>query len=144
MMTDLIGYAHPNYALSLQEFGEPRELPRCGGWILVRSIPGTPYKDAMGCYPLFACLDWTKIHEDLEDVGDDLVSLILVTDPFSGVVPIYLEQCFDLVRPFKTHYITDLSHPLESFVDKKHRYYARRSLKQMEVEVSLTPVHYLY
>lgn len=143
MMTDLIGYAHPSYALSLQEFGEPRELPRCGGWILVRPIPGTPYKDAMGCYPLFACRDWTKLHEDLEHVGDDLVSFVLVTDPLAGMAPTYLEQCFDLVRPFKTHYVIDLSRSLESFVDKKHRYYARRSLKQMKVEVSLAPVHYL-
>lgn len=143
MTTELMGYAHPNYALSLQEFGEPRELPRCGGWILVRPIPGTPYKDAMGCYPLFACRDWTKLHEDLEYVGSDLVSLVLVTDTFSGITPASLEQCFDLVRPFKTHYIIDLSHPLESFVDKKHRYYARKSLKQLEVEVSLAPVYYL-
>lgn len=99
--SDLLGYAHPEYALSLREFGDPRELPRSGGWILVRPIPGTPYKDAMGCYPFFLCRDWKKLHEDIQDVGSDLVSLSLVVDPFSGVEPAYLEQYFDLVEPFK-------------------------------------------
>jgi hypothetical protein len=59
------GYMHPNYAHSLREFGEPRELPGSGGWILERIIPGTPYRDAMGCYPLFACNDWSKLANDL-------------------------------------------------------------------------------
>lgn len=143
MMIDLMGYAHPKYALSLQEFGEPRELPRCGGWILVRPIPGTPYKDAIGCYPLFACRDWTKLDEDLEHMASDLVSLALVTDPFSGVTPAYLEQCFDLVKPFKTHYVVDLADPLKSFVGKVHRKNARKSLEIMDVEVCRQPAQYL-
>lgn len=143
MVTDFIGYAHPRYALSLQEFGEPLELPRCGGWILARPIPGTPYKDAMGCYPLFACRHWTKLHEDLEDVGSDLVSIAIVTDPFSGIAPAYLEQCFDLVKPFKTHYVVDLSYPLNSVVSKVHRKNARRSLEVMDVEVCFQPAQYL-
>src|SRR5512147_3121730 len=107
-MPDLMGYADPRYAFSLSEFGEPRELPRCGGWIIARPIPGTPYQDATGCYPLFACRDWTKLREDLEHAGPDLVSLVLVADPLSGVAPDYLEQCFDFARPFKTHFVADL------------------------------------
>ena len=142
-MNELTGYMHPQYAYSFSEFGQPRELPRCGGWILERPIPGTPYKDAMGCYPLFLCRDWTKLREDLEYVASDLVSLSLVTDPFSGGTPAYLEQCFDLVKPFKTHYLVDLSHPLESFVCKAHRQHARRSLKKMEIEICCQPAQYL-
>jgi hypothetical protein len=143
LMPDLKGYADPSYALSLREFGEPRELPRCGGWIIVRPIPGTPYKDATGCYPLFACRDWSKLHEDLEHVGSDLVSLVLVADPLSGVAPGYLEQCFDLARPFKTHYVADLSHPLKSFVGKVHRKNARKSLEAMDVEICRQPAQHL-
>lgn len=142
-MSDQFGYAHPNYALSFTEFSEPRRLPGCGGWILVRQIPGTPYKDAMGCYPIFACRDWTRLQEDLEHACLDLVALSLVADPFSGVAPTHLERCFDFVRPFKTHYIVDLTYPLESFVGKGHCYKARRSLKPMEVEVCLEPIRYL-
>jgi len=142
-VTDSLGYANPKYALSLNEFGKPRELPYCGGWILTRNIPGTSYKDAMGCYPLFACRDWARLHEDLEKIGSDLVSLVLVSDPFCGVLPAYLEGCFDIVKPFKTHYITDLSYPLKDFVHKIHRQNARKSLAQMEVEVCLEPIKYL-
>ena len=140
---DFPGYASPDYALSLKEFGEPYELPRCGGWILVRPIPGTPYKDAIGCYPLFACRDWTKIHEDLEHVGPDLISLSLVIDPFAAVTPPYFEQHFDLVKPFKTHYMVDLSCPLESFILKLHQKKARKSLELMDIEVCYQPIQYL-
>ena len=140
---DLMGYAHPRYALSLQEFGEPRELPRCGGWILVRPIPGTPYKDAMGCYPLFACRNWTKLHEDLEDIGSELVSLVIVPDPFSGIDPVYLEKHFDLVKQFKSHYVVDLSHPLEHIVSKHHRFKVRKSRKEMDVEICYQPAKFL-
>jgi hypothetical protein len=109
----------------------------------VRPIAGTPYKDAIGCYPLFACKDWTRLHEDLEHIGSDLVSLALVTDPFSGVTPAYLEQCFDLVKPFKTHNVADLSQPLESFLSKDYRYNARKSLKEMDVEICCQPTQYV-
>jgi len=142
-MSDFLGYAHPGYALSLREFGEPRELPRCGGWILVRPIPGTPFKDAMGCYPLFACRDWTRLHEDLEQVGSDLVSLVLVTDPFCGLTQSDLEHCFDLVKPFKTHYVADLNFPTQCIAGKQQRYDARRALREMNVEICTAPARYL-
>jgi hypothetical protein len=78
----ITGYLHPGYAASLAEFGTPRLLPRSEGWILERQIPGSPYSDGMGCYPLFACQDWSQLHADLESIGSELVSLALVTDPF--------------------------------------------------------------
>jgi hypothetical protein len=142
-MTETIGYAHPLYCDSLKEFGEPRELPHCGGWVLVRPIPGTPYKDAMGCYPLFACQNWSRLSEDMEHLGSDVVSLVLVMEPFSGVVPSYLEHCFDRVEPFKTHYVTDLRYPLENFIDRDYRRKVRKSLNIMDVEVCRQPAKYL-
>lgn len=48
----------------------------------------------------------------------------------------YLRDCFDVVFPFKEHYIADLSVPLESFVAKHHRYYARKALREANVEIS--------
>ena len=68
------GYAHPAYAWSLQEFGCPRELPRCGGWVLERQVPGTSERDATGCYPLFACADWGRLREDLDAIGGSLLT----------------------------------------------------------------------
>ena len=145
-MNEATGYMHPHYAHSLSEFGTPRELPHCGGWILERPIPGTPYKDAMGCYPLFVCRDWTRLSEDLEQIGSGLVSLTLVTDPFAEMTSDCLKWYFDVVRPLKKHYVANLSYPLDSFIDKthcSHYYYAQRSLEQMEVFICSEPIKYL-
>ena len=133
-MSDLMGYAHPKYALSLREFGEPRELPHCGGWILVRKIPGTSYKDGMGCYPLFICREWTRLHEDLKEIESELVSLVLVTDPFGTADKAYLERYFQIVKPFKKHPIVDLCQNPDHYVKKRHRRKARKSLKDLQVE----------
>ena len=106
------GYLHPDYAQSLAEFGTPRLLSRCSGWILERQIPEFPYHDAMGCYPLFTCQDWSLLYADLESIGDDLISLALVTDPFGDYDSAYLRTASDLVIPFKEHYIVDFRRPL--------------------------------
>lgn len=128
------GYLHPSYAESLMEFGTPRELPQCGGWILERQIPGFPFYDAMGCYPLFACRDWSQLNADLESVGNELVTLSLVTDPFGGFDLAQLEQCFDVVIPFKQHFVVDLRQPINNIVSKHHRKYARKALKNICID----------
>ena len=139
------GYTHPRYAESLSEFGSPRELPRCGGWILERPIPGFPYRDAMGCYPLFSCQDWSKLHLDLDEIADDdLVSLTIVADPFGEYDEAYLHKCFhDVVLPFKDHYVVDLRRPMNDFVSEHHRYYAQRALKKVIVETCSDPARFL-
>ena len=137
------GYLHAAYAQSLAEFGMPRELPCSKGWILEREIEGFPYHDAMGCYPLFLCQDWSQIGYDLEAIKDDLVSLTLVTDPFGNYEAHNLQKCFDIVRPFKQHFIVDLSHPLDCFVTKHHRLAAHRALAKVQVERCQNPMRVL-
>jgi hypothetical protein len=135
------GYMHRLYAESLAEFGQPRKLSRCKGWILVRDIAGSPWQDAMGCYPLFACLDWQQLGTDLEEIGSDLVSLALVTDPFGAFDEKLLRRCFgDLVYPYKEHYIVDLQQPLTSYASTHHMRYARKSLQVVRVEMCHDPV----
>ncbi len=124
-----------SYAAALAEFGKPLQLKRCGGWILERQVPGFQYSDAMGCYPLFACTDWQQLRYDLEEVGESLVSLSLVTDPFGNYEVGYLEECFrDLVKPFKEHFVIDLGAPITSFVDGHHRRNAQKALRNVRVE----------
>jgi len=137
------GYLHPRYAESLSEFGTPRELPRCGGWILERQIPGFPYRDGIGCYPLFACRDWSQLHADLESLGNELITHSLVADPFGAFDLAYLQRCFDVVIPFKEHLVADLSQPMDVIVSKHHRYYARRALKDVRVERCSDPMQCL-
>src|SRR5689334_21386054 len=78
------GYQHPGYVASLAAFGEPVSLPRSQGFILRRKIPGTPYCDATGTYPLFCCQDWRGLSDDITELGSALVSVVLIADPFGG------------------------------------------------------------
>ena len=117
----------------------PRLLPLSAGWILERSIDGFPYHDAMGCYPLFVCQDWTQLEADLDQV-EGLVCLSLVTDPFGKYDAGNLQRCFpDLVTPFKQHFVIDLSRDPETFVDSHHRRNARKAFSKLAVEKCANP-----
>jgi hypothetical protein len=136
------GYNHANYALSLRECGTPRELPRSGGWILVRPIPDTPYHDAMGCYPILSCMDWSQLHADLNEIQDDLVSLSIVTDPFGEYDETYLKKCFtEKVISFKPHYIVDLTNSFHDAVSRHHLRYVRKALTQVRIEICEEPAN---
>lgn len=139
-----LGYAHPAYAAALAEFGRPRQLTKSGGWILERSIPGTSARDAMGCYPLFACPDWSLLRDDLDAIGQDLISLIVVTDPFGDYTKETLRRTFpDLAVPFKEHFIVDLKHDLEGFVHSHHQRNARKALQEITIERATRPSDFL-
>ena len=138
------GYAHPSYAESLSESGTPFELRRCGGWVLKRKIPGYQDYDAMGCYPLFSCQDWSQLSADLEDIASELVSLSAVPDPFGTYSDADLKRSFrDIVRPFKQHFIVDLSHPIDETVSSHHRHYARKALRKIVAEECEKPSRFI-
>jgi len=129
------GYYHADYAASLADFGVPRLLSGSGGWILQRSIAGTPFWDAMGCYPLFCCTDWSALAQDLEEISEELTSLVLVTDPFGEYTEETLRSAFsDLAKPFKDHFVVDLEADAERFVDPHHRRSARKALSAVSIE----------
>lgn len=138
------GYLHPQYCESLSELGKPRLLRESGGWILEREIPNSPFVDAMGCYPLFTCRNWSQLHKDLTNIANTLVSLTIVTDPFAEYDADYLKTCFpDVVIPFKQHFVVDLTQEPEAFVHQHHRRNARKARRQMKVEVCDHPVDFL-
>ena len=138
-----IGYLHPLYPQSLVEWGKPRLLSTSGGWILERSIPSSPFNDAMGCYPLFFCRRWDCLADDLQAIKDELVSLALVADPFGCYEPGDLQDIFDHVIPFKDHYIADLQRPINEIASRHHRYYARKCLETVQVEICEQPIQHL-
>ncbi len=110
---------HPGYAESLAQFGTPRRLPRSSGWILVRQIPGSDQ----------------QLYLDLEEMGDELVSLAVVADPFGHHRASCLHECFkDVVIPFKEHFVIDLKRSVDTFVCTHHRRYARKALRNLYVE----------
>jgi hypothetical protein len=138
------GYGHPDYAASLAEFGAPRRLPRSGGTLLEREIEGLGRRDAMGCYPLFACDDWSGLGRDLDELAPELVSVALVPDPFAGVGPDELAALFgDVMVPFKRHFVVDLEIPREKVASRHHRYYARKVLREVEVDVVEDPATFV-
>jgi hypothetical protein len=139
----MTGYLHPDYAQSLSEFGEPLRLPKSGGWLLKRIIDNTQ-ADAMGTYPLFACSDWNSLKFDFTQVGESLVSVILVTDPFGEYDETLLHDCFgDLVIPFKEHFVSDLACPPEKVISQHHARNAAIGLKHVIVEHCEDPFAHL-
>ena len=137
------GYMHPAHADSLAEFGAPRELPYCGGWLLERQIRGTEFRDAMGAYPLFACRDWSALPRDLQDLEGELVSVSLVPEPFGAYDLALLDACFDVVIPFKQHFVADLREPPQAIASKHHRKYALKALEEVKVAVCPEPMELL-
>lgn len=128
------GYAHPAYAASLAEFGEPRRLPNSGGWILERGIFGSDLKDAIGAYPLFVCSNWGALAADLDELGSQIVSLCVVPDPFGAFDANDLARLFpDLTRRYKEHAIIDFERPLA--ISRHHRKCAAQALRHVDVDV---------
>jgi hypothetical protein len=138
------GYLHRTYSEALAEFGSPRQLHGCGGWVLLRRIPGADADDAMGCYPLFVCRDWGKVRGDVDGLADEAVALSLVTDPLGNYSVSELRAIFpDLCRPYKEHFVIDLHEPGPA-LSAHHRRNLRRAQREVEVEPSLNPaVHAL-
>jgi hypothetical protein len=136
-----LSYAHAQYAQSLADFGAPRSLPRCGGWVLERPVPGCGgRRDAVGCYPLFRCRDWSALADDLADLRrDGLVSLVLVADPLGGAPAAGFDAVFgDLARPWKQHHLVDLGRGDEPG-STHHRRNARRFLRHAHIEICPDP-----
>lgn len=130
------GYADPSYAAALSEIGAPRRLQRSGGSVLVRAIGGSGSVDAMGPYPLFSCPRWEALAEDIDDLRDELVSLVVVPDPFGSWTTVQLEASFpDRCVPFKEHFVVDLSRPPLESATRHHRRDAARALRRTQVAV---------
>ena len=139
----MTGYLHRTYSEALAEFGSPRQLPGCGGWVLLRRIPGADENDAMGCYPLFVCRDWGKVRGDVDGLASEAVALSLVTDPLGNYNISELRAIFpELCRPYKEHFVIDLHAHGSTVVSAHHRRNVRRAQRDVEVEHSLSPAEH--
>ena len=135
------GYLHRRYVESLAEFGAPRLLPRSGGWLLERSVPGNPDRDAMGCYPLFACRDWSALAADIADLEREIVCVSLVADPFGGYEVADLRRAFkDVCVPFKEHFVIDPGRSRSSLPCAHHRRNVARAARVVEVARCTDPL----
>ena len=141
---ELTGYMHPAYVDSFRDWGEPVALPRSGGWLLSRTVPGSDARDAIGCYPVFSCQNWNRLGEDISSLGEDLVAVSLVTDPFGDFEPTTLHTAFpDRCLPFKEHFVADLSKSRSAAISRHHRREAHRALRHFRIEVCASPADFL-
>ncbi len=139
----MTGYLHPDYAQSLAEFGQPLELQKSKGWLLQRPIPNSDASDAMGCYPIFTCRSWEHLATDIENLRERLVTVALVADSFGNHNEALLKNTFERVVAFKSHFIIELGKEPEALASKHHRYYARKALAKVGVEVVNAPAAFL-
>lgn len=144
---DITGYLHPLYAKSLSNYGTPYFLPNCQGFIVKRPITedGTVLGiDAMGCYPLFTCVDWSRLSLDLNAIDRDLISLVVVTDPFGDYTEGELRNCFpDHMRLYKPHFVIDLSQAPKTFISSHHSRNIAKASAKVGVEHCEQPIQYL-
>jgi hypothetical protein len=139
----LPGYFSPDYTKTLSEFGDPVVLPASGACLLRREIGTSGYFDAMGGYPVFCCPDWSGLREDLEAWSDRLVSVVVTPDPMSTPGANQLAAIFDLLRPYKDHFVIRTGKPPDSFVSRRHRLHAEKALRQVAVEVCHEPLRFV-
>lgn len=122
----------------------PRLLPQSAGWLLEREIGETGARDAMGCYPLFACRDWSQLQSDLAQLEGELASVAVVTDPFGDYREVDLARAFpDVARPFKEHFVVDLTRSPREFIHAHHQRSARKALERLTVERCAAPALFL-
>jgi hypothetical protein len=133
-----LAYAHPAYAASLSTEGTALELPRAGGHLIVRGIPGGEAVDAAGPYPFFMCERWDGLASDLAELDGQVVSVVLVADPLGGHRSgAALADAFpDVLRPYKPHYLVDLREGWQRQVSAHHRRNAARGLERLDVDIA--------
>lgn len=129
------GYRSREYAEAFRAHGTPIELERAGLWVLERQIAQTTATDVMGLYPMMVCNEFTDLAVDLSELKMRAVSFVAVTDPFEATPFEDMGRIFDSCEPFKDHYLTDLSQPIESFVASKRLNQAARAEESFEISV---------
>jgi hypothetical protein len=136
-------YSSQGYAASLGHIGEAMELPDSGVWLLRRAISGSDLVDACGCYPLMSCTRGKELINDLDAMQGSVVSVTAILDPLATPGRDECERTFcDLYRPFKRHYLVDLSVDQNSQRSGHHRRSVRRALRDVEVEHAEDPRAY--
>lgn len=138
------GYKSKTYADSFSQLGEVFRLENSHAYVILRGIPDTPYRDVMGCYPLFCCEHWDKLAQDFDSLPADVVAFSLVTDPLGSFKPASLESTFpDLCKPFKTHYVLDLKQDSTQVFSKNHLRNAKKAAKSLQIERLDNPIQNL-
>lgn len=133
MMSGTHPYATEIYAASLSHWGEALFVPAWRTSVIVRSTESGD-QDAAGTYPIAVLPEDADLRGGLNFLRErGLVSIVLALDDFHHPPLEDLRKHFDVVRPFKSHYIFQPEKGPLSY-DKHHRYELRQALKNVQVE----------
>jgi len=126
-------YATLNYAQSLSRTEESFAVPEWGGAVIARPIE-LDLLDAAGTYPM------TVLAPDADLAGGlgrlrqaGFISVVIVLDDYHRPPLPDLESAFDLVRPFKTHYVVDRAIG-ETVPSRHHRYAIKKARSVVRAE----------
>ena len=125
-------YATQAYAASLAHMGDARAVPAWDSWVIERPLAGGGM-DVCGPYPLAVIARDADLAAGLETLRHSgAVSVTLALDDFHRPELEQLRTHFDVVRPFKTHYVVDRSAG-EVSPSRHHRYEISRALRAVSV-----------
>lgn len=136
-------YSTLEYANSLAKFGIIHRLSESAGLLIFREIPDSDLKDAMGPYPLFSCKHWDALPNDLDRLKNEVVSVVLILDPFGLYPREHFTNYFDEFRIFKKHYVLEFKADWERDISKTHKKNARHGLRYSSVILADNPVSYV-
>ena len=139
------GYFSKIYSQSFSEMAQPIYLKNAKGWMLKKNIPNSKFSDLIGCYPYLCCQNWEYLAKDLNDLNlSDIVSMSFVTDPFAKFNDEAMCSSFDFVKPFKNHFIVNLTSYSKDLITKHHKREVHRSSnKGVEIELCQKPISHL-
>lgn len=125
-------YATQAYAQSLTHMGTAIAVPAWDSWAISRPLEDG-LSDICGPYPLAVIASDADLSGGLETLQrSGAVSVTLALDDFHRPSLEQLHSHFDLVRPFKTHYLVDRV-TADVRPSSHHRYEISRALKEVAV-----------
>src|SRR5688572_26200386 len=126
-------YSSNTYLESLSEFGAPVSLPGSQAGFLEEQVGLRPLYDARGAYPLLCATDWEALGGELEENARKWVSVVAVPDPLTApgwedLADVFTHVC----RPYKEHFVVELSRNYEGPFPEGHRRSVRRAASLLE------------
>jgi hypothetical protein len=110
--------------------GKPIHIPEWGCDVIVRPISAGG-EDVVGCYPIAVLRADADLRGGLERLrAEGFVSVTLTLDDFHRPSLDELRKAFDVLQPFKTHFVH--RGPLENYrLAKDHRYKVNRASRNV-------------
>lgn len=134
------GYRQNGFAESL---GTGLYLENVKGSVLRRKIGTTGTHDVVNPYPVFACSNFANFEDDLTSLRvEGAIALTVRTDAFDEMNVLSTRDIWDWFKPFKTHFITDLTEPWRDTAARNAKRYEKRAREDFEFSLVSSPSEY--